>query len=288
MEIRRRLDEVLARYVLEPSLKDVYVEGHLDSSFLKWFFGKIGKSNVHIYEIQTVDIPESSFQNSVFRKDSNHDMIILLSEILANHFNRVELPVRCIADADYDRHLMRCKQNHILLYTDFTSMQMYLFNESCVLKTISFMVPAFPISAVVLLSQLINVLQELFLIRLTNEKLKWGMAKIDIKNYTRWLHSRILFDKTRYIQNYLTTNGKKSRESEFHRTMDTLKEGFESDPRHNIRGHDFTYLLFLTLKRESGHHFGVKYPEAFERIISGFSELDDVKDFNLFTALAGI
>ena len=164
MEIRRYLDEVLARYKLEPSLKDVYVEGPQDSSFLRWFFSKIGRNDIHVYQIQTVEIPESFFQNSTLQKESNHDQVVLLSEMLAECFSRIKIPVRCIVDADYDRHLKRCKQNYILLYTDFTSMQMYLFNESIVGKTRNIIVPSFPISAVSLLDQLVDVLKELFLI----------------------------------------------------------------------------------------------------------------------------
>ena len=204
MEIRRQLDEVLARYKLEPSLKDVYVEGHLDASFMKWFFEKIRKNNVHIYEIQTIDIPVSLFKNSRFKKDSNHDMIILLSEILDNHFHQAQIHVRCIADADYDRHLKRCICNRVLLYTEFTSMEMYLFNERCIGKTLNFMIAGFPLSAGDLLDQLADVLQELFLIRLANEKLHWGMVNINIKNYTGWKRRHISFDRSRYIVNFRT------------------------------------------------------------------------------------
>ena len=121
---------------------------------------------------------------------------------------------------------------------------------------------------------------------MANEELRWGMTEINIKNYTRWTQRRIVFDKTKYTQSYLTTSGKGGCNGEFCQTMERLKSGFDSDPRNNIRGHDFMYLLYLTMKRESGHHFGVKNPETFERLVFGFAELDDLKNFDLFRNLS--
>lgn len=286
MEIRRRFDEILARYKLEPSLKDVYVEGMHDLCFLRWFLDKEGKTDVQVYQIQTVEIPEAMFKHSGRRQNSNRDQVILLSEALANHVGDLNLRARCVADADYDRYLNRCGCNPFLLYTDFTSMEMYLFSESCIRKTINFTAPSFPLQAKALLGQLSKALQDLFVIRLTNENLDWGMHDINIKDYTKWRGKQVIFESSRYMCNYLIKNGKVKKESdEFKETLHSLRNRFVNEARHNIRGHDFTYLLFLTLKREGGHRFGFRDIETFERSIAGFAEIADLKDYNLFLTL---
>jgi hypothetical protein len=55
-EIRRTLDELVARYVLEPDLRDIYVEGKTDKLFLEWFLRNRGIEDIAVYEIETVDI----------------------------------------------------------------------------------------------------------------------------------------------------------------------------------------------------------------------------------------
>ena len=51
-EIRRTLDELVARYVLEPDLRDIYVEGKTDKLFLEWFLRiKFYYSEIYLWEI---------------------------------------------------------------------------------------------------------------------------------------------------------------------------------------------------------------------------------------------
>lgn len=59
-EKRRRLEELIARYELEPSLCDIYVEGLTDKFLIQWFLDKLGIDNYAIYEIDTVEIPALS------------------------------------------------------------------------------------------------------------------------------------------------------------------------------------------------------------------------------------
>jgi len=57
------------------------------------------------------------------------------------------------------------------------------------------------------------------------------------------------------------------------------------DARHNIRGHDFTYLFFLVVKRYKGHRAGFKDLQTFEGALCGCIELDFLECEELFTRL---
>ena len=37
LDDRRSIEELITRYELEPSLKDIYVEGHSDKVIIEWF-----------------------------------------------------------------------------------------------------------------------------------------------------------------------------------------------------------------------------------------------------------
>jgi hypothetical protein len=285
IELKRRLEEIRARYELEPCLKDIYVEGSNDCSLLTWFFRKKGERDICVYQIDTIEIPETMFENLELDKGSSHDRVILLSEILNEHFKDKKLKVRCVADTDYDRYLHRCRKNQLLEYTDYTCTEMYLFNEVCISKVLNFILSSFPVSSLELLRNLSNILQKMFLMRLVNENLKWGMSWLDPKRYTSWNGKQIKFDHKNFIKNYLMKNGKLAQTDEFNDSIKGFQIQLHADVRHNIRGHDFTNLLFLTLKREGGRRFGFTDIHTFERVLLGFADFDDIKNQGLFLKL---
>lgn len=45
---RRTIPELVARYILEPSLRDVYVEGSDDRALIKWFLEQHERSDYSI------------------------------------------------------------------------------------------------------------------------------------------------------------------------------------------------------------------------------------------------
>lgn len=284
-ETKRRLEEMKVLYYLEPSLKDLYVEGTTDLSILRWFFEKIRKKDVHIYSIDLVEVPDNVFEQANLSKHSNRNKVIVLAEELSKHFDQRRISAKCIADVDYDRHLGRCRNNYILEYTDYTSFEMYFFNNKYVGKFVDIVLHGFPVSSAILMRDMKNVLQRIFLIRLANERLGWNMRWLPFRGYISWNRRRVKFDEERFLTNYLTGNGRRKDMKQFQAVMSDFEEQLHQDPRHNIRGHDFTYLFFLTAKRYKGRRAGFKDVETFERALCGCLELDFLKDEKLFVRL---
>ena len=55
---RRTIAELVARYDLEPSLRDVFVEGPSDRTLVELALTFLGESNrIRAYEVDTVDLP---------------------------------------------------------------------------------------------------------------------------------------------------------------------------------------------------------------------------------------
>ena len=58
---RRTIAELVARYELEPTLRDVYVEGRFDSAVLTWLFRERGCVDAVVYEIDPLRDSGRSF-----------------------------------------------------------------------------------------------------------------------------------------------------------------------------------------------------------------------------------
>src|SRR5437660_239969 len=122
---RRTIEELAARYELEPTLRDVYVEGSFVVAMVDEALKQAGRHNAAVYEISTVDVPPE-----VLRKhglpDGNKGRVIALCFELDGH---VTLPnqVTGLVDRDYDAVLGRSYPNRLLLVTDYSCMEMYCF-----------------------------------------------------------------------------------------------------------------------------------------------------------------
>jgi hypothetical protein len=55
---RRTIAELIARYEVEPTLRDVYVEGDFDAALVSWFLRHHRCDGVVVYTIDTVNVPK--------------------------------------------------------------------------------------------------------------------------------------------------------------------------------------------------------------------------------------
>ena len=101
-ELRREIGELVQRYTLEPTLKDVFVEGVLDASVLHWYLRESGKSEVIVYEISTVNVPSAILAKHGLTSGEKQRVLALAKELL---IYLVNCPVLCVVDADLDRVL---------------------------------------------------------------------------------------------------------------------------------------------------------------------------------------
>lgn len=96
---------------------------------------------------------------------------------------------------------------------------------------------------------------------------------------------RISFDSTAYIRNMLTNNGRVRESAEFMEAMQSFERSLRSDPRHNIRGHDFTEVFFRVAKKLKPRLTPAKL-EQFEHALVACIELASVEREVLFRELA--
>ncbi|MBD2694962.1 DUF4435 domain-containing protein [Anabaena catenula] len=251
-EIRRTLDELVMRYELEPELRDIYVEGKTDKLFLEWFLNNRGIKNVSVYEIDTVDISaERLFKIEL--KDNNRSRVIALALFL-DQFSETTPHIICIADKDFDWLFEIHYQCRLLFFTDYSCLEMYLFNEQVLNKLLFLSLRISQLKAENILKELSKVLEDLFLIRATRELLNIDTDMLDnFGKCCNWDKSKIQFqfDLQTYIEKYSNKCSMSLGEkSIFIQTMEELRIKAEKleDARYKIHGHDFTDVLYLYIK----------------------------------------
>ncbi|MEH1856297.1 MAG: hypothetical protein V7L11_32575 [Nostoc sp.] len=244
-EIRRTLDELVTRYELEPELCDIYVEGKTDKQLIEWFLDEKQLQDFAVYEIDTVEIPaQSLFELGL--KDNIRSRVIALAIYIHDKFLENPLHITCIADKDFDWLFGKEYQCDLLLFTDYSCLEMYLFNEVVLDKYLRLAIRLSQPKASEVLHQVSRVLEDLFLIRATNEALELNMTWLEKFGDCCKLNknnNQLQFDLKTFITKYLNSNSNRSQESRFITKLEELRAKELIEIRYKIHGHDFTELL---------------------------------------------
>jgi len=281
---QRTIEELITLYELEPQLRDIYVEGPTDVSFIGWFLDQVGKDNVIVYDISTVDISVQVIQSHSL-ENNNRDRVIALAIELESRLVEPTIQVTCIVDRDFDLILNKEYECNLLLFTDYTSIEMYLYCEKCLDKFINLYLRGFPFSAGYLLARLSSVLQEVFLIRLANKLLGLELEWMTFERCCHVDRGEVVFDADVFVTRYLNKNSVLERQGEFRSVVDTWRSKLTNESRCQMHGHDFISLLAWYIAKH-GVNSKLARPEIVERTLFSCIELKQIADERLFQSLA--
>ena len=245
---RLPLPDLITEYLLHDDRKDLYVEGEEDLAVFQWFLGPDLKDGVAFFAIDSIEItPEELIQNGL--NDGKRDRLILLARELHRKLPMDKSPVLCIVDADFDYVLDRVEDNRFLAYTDGTSLDMYAFRESTVERVVRLGLRDSNTDAQKVIDNLCGVLTEVFLTRATNESMELGLEWLPFEKKCKILpDGTILFDRDRFVREYLGKNGALEKLIEFESRKCELEDQRTLPESRLIRGHDFGRLLIRYLR----------------------------------------
>lgn len=280
---RRTIDELLARYQLEPTIQDVFVEGDADRSLVQWFLHEKGESNVAVYTIDSVDISAALVKQLDF-EINNRGRIITLAHILEQRLGNQVSQVLCVADKDFDIILKKEHHCGLLLFTDYACMEMYAFNPPAIGKFMKMLVRRSDDSAEHLIVEFAKVLQELFLVRLTNRILDLNLTAVSWEKCCSIVDTTIVLDVGEYVQRYLNSNAKLSELERFLSVIEKYRGKLDDDPRYQIQGHDLIKLLAWYIRhgcrvREIGD------PKVIERALFICIDITQMEQEKMFVTL---
>jgi len=239
---RRTIEELVVLYELEPSRRDIYVEGPTDVSLFRWFLSQTNDDSISVYEISTVEITVETIKRYDL-DDNNRDRVIVLAFVLASRLGEESLQATCITDRDFDLIVNKQHNCGLLLFTDYTGIEMYLFDEKCMDKLLNICIHGFPHSPGYVLEQLKLPLQELFLIRLANKLLGLGFTWMTFERCCKLRDEKIMFDAEDFINRYLSKNSALFKKEEFANVVESCRPKLTDNPRYQMNGHDYIDLL---------------------------------------------
>lgn len=241
-EERRKIIELVARYENEPSLRDIYVEGQFDATVIKWLLREQECDDAVVYEIDTVEIPKDVLNKHGLDEGQKGRVIALCKELEST--TAVPGQVTGVVDRDYDALCGTVHESPLLLFTDYSCMEMYCFNEDVLARFFHLFVRKPEYTPAVFFAAAQTVLREGFLLRATNQVNSYGLTWLGIEGQCQVKRDSVTINTAEFIRKYLSRGSKIGAIAEFTQQLDTFRNAVAGqDPRYCINGHDFVRIL---------------------------------------------
>ncbi len=246
-EIIRKVSEVIAICSLEPELKNIFVEGLSDKLVIDNFLEDNSVSDCTVFEIGDIDF--SDIPNAPSR--NNKDKVIFLSQMIEKEIEtQASSHTLCIVDLDADWVLNKKRTSPYLSYTDYNSLELYLFKETYIARLLS---NTFRIAKKIdipdFMASIHKVCRQLFYIHCILEPYCGNM--VDTKKDLSF--EKNTFSCTLDIDSYWTktmqTNKMTACASEKKQQFDSYCQNHVDDCRMEIKGHDFIHILYECVRK---------------------------------------
>lgn len=252
MDVRRTLDEVCTIYEFEPGLKDLFVEGDTDKDFIEWYVWAAGLGSVAVYTIETVDIQDEVLLKHGLPTGSNRSRVLALAGELAARHPEGDLRVLCLADRDFEDYQPSGIDDAYVVFTDCNSLELYGFTPANLRKFTTVALGGLRVPSQILMALLLDVLQQLFALRLANQLLGWGMEWIPFApKYIDVQGAQVMLRRDAFIRAYLQKGNRWHDRLEFMSTLDDVATTLSAEDTRRIRGHDFCELLMCVMRKMS-------------------------------------
>lgn len=247
-EIKWNIDELLARYHLEPELRDVFVEGSFDREILS-HYSQFNTSGRVFYEINTVDVPAQLLEIYGFTSGNKQRAIALSNEF-------AKLPtaaqVFCLVDRDLDHWFDKVENSDRLRWSFFCSIECHYLCAD-VIRDVAIITGGAKIANFEsFVSSLCSVLRQLYALRLADRELGLNIKWVSLRKYLTSNLSAISFDFQKYTLAVLNANSATKQKNEFIKKTDVWRQKLVCDVRLTCRGHDYTELLAWAISEFKG------------------------------------
>jgi len=235
---RRTIEELVTRYELEPSLKDIYVEGAEDKRIVDAMLEEHRISGVSVFEVSSVDVPTDPHEET-----GNRTKLMRLARALLEAFRDGQLRLVCIIDSDFDHLSGNEEQNAFLLKTDYANMEMYFFSPAVIDKMNRHCLRSPRLTDRIRQRFMVPTLQFLFRVRYVSARPKWKLKESPFEKLVSLAEGHFAFDKHEYIRRYLNKNSRYAERSEFQSEVEGVGIPPQLDARCFMHGHDSLALL---------------------------------------------
>lgn len=247
---KRTVEEIISICKLEPSTKNIYVEGISDKLVIDNFLKKQKINDISVFDIDCIDFREVFAKMSPSElnilKDSNKEKVAFLTLKVEKESGNCHF--LGIIDRDLDFVNNHIKSGKYLSYTDYNSMEMYLFsydNIDALLRN-SFRITS-NVNVDNFMKSIGHVCRILFYIRAYLESSNGSV--VDFKRnllYDRKDNTCSL-DIKNYISKIAQANKMVCGLDGLHKEIEEKLAKSVGDIRLEIKGHDFIKVLYFSI-----------------------------------------
>ncbi|NID14113.1 hypothetical protein [Luteibacter yeojuensis] len=233
------IEELIARYENEPTLRDVFVEGVFDCEVFNRVYEGQAKCPV-FYSIDSVNVSREVLAKYGLTLGNRQRVIALAKELEELQEGAA---VRFMADRDLDHWFAGLEEVVRLKWTMFTCVEAHFLTPEA-LREIVRVAAAADVTDVVRFARSIEcVLRDLYSLRLVDRQLTLNMSWVALRRYLSRRKDEVIFDAERYIDALLNSNQLFRRKAEVIASWAAWKGADAPDSRQVMQGHDLTELL---------------------------------------------
>lgn len=245
---KRTVDEIISICKLEPSTKNIYVEGLSDKLVIDNFLKKQKINDISVFDIECIDFSEVFAKMSPSElnilKDSNKEKVAFLTLKVEKESRNCHF--LGIIDRDLDFVNNHIRSGKYLSY--YNSMEMYLFSRDYIANLLK---NTFRITSDVNFDMFINsigyVCRTLFYIRAYLESFNGSMVDIK-KDFSYDKRCNICqFDIENYIKKIVQVNKNVNGSGILYKEIMEKVNTPIDDVRLEIKGHDYIKVLYLSI-----------------------------------------
>lgn len=242
------IQELVARYELEPELLDVFVEGSFDREVLSQV--RSGAPGVRTYyEIEVVDVPAAVLVAHGLTSGNKQRVVALSKELSAVP---PDAKVVCLADRDLDHWFGALPDLPRLKWSVFCSLENHFLTAETIVDIAITTGRARITNTSVFVDSLVIALKQLYSLRLADRELGLNLKWVATRKYLARAKDTLSFDITKYVVAVLSSNAQTKRKEEFLAVADRWQQKLTCDARLACRGHDYTELLAWAIAEFGG------------------------------------
>lgn len=284
---RRTLSELALVYELEPSTADVYVEGASDAHLIRWFLEASGRTDWSVKAIDVLDVPADVVLKHGLNVGARGRVLAAGLQLQGNVSSWAGRSPVFVADRDEEGVIGSIPSyGSLCLLTDFTSIELYGFDEAPLSKFLRAYANEAGLDAPTVLTSLERPLQQVFHLRLALKELEDGVGMIDdFERYCSVSRHEIKLDVAKLTQLIKSKSGIRSLDcTQIENRAKQIGMLATTDRRLVINGHDFVRLLTWLLRARRVSR-DVANISAVGRALICCLERDFLAEFPLFQEL---
>jgi hypothetical protein len=276
------LGELLALYRLEPTLRDVYVEGSRDVAFYSWYIDEHGLS-AQVFDVDERVTIDREVVAKVGQEINSRGRAIALAIYSQRALGIHQSCVTVVVDSDMARVVGPMPiENSCLLMTDVPAVENYVLFSRPLTKLFKLSLGIDDLDGATVLSALIPVLQAIQAVRILLQGFRIGLVSGFVATCT-FNQDHCQVDKRELINRSLTGITRAEWPGELGDLVDWAGEYFDLvvASGQTGRGHDIVPLLFGYLRSQG---YGIT-KQPLEAALMSCLEASDLDDKLLFISL---